>query len=148
MFETPSPGWRTLATPRPSSGPPSWTTHTSPGAVERNDVRRLIARTRRTSPPTTPPSPTRAITDRERGGKRGSRLLGDVNRRTDGNLVIQLDDVRYPHADAAVGRGGPDRPDRVGPVDAGAVEDAHPARLERVVRRPARDHLARERPRP
>src|SRR3954454_20591171 len=148
MLETPSPGCRTCATPRPSSGPPSCTTHTSPGAVERNDVRRLTARTSSTIPPTTPTRPMAATKDRERGGSRGSRLLGDVNRRTDRDLVVQVDDVRDAHADAAVRGRGADGPRRVGAVDAGTVEDAHPARLERVVRRSAGDDLARERPRP
>src|SRR3954453_1196865 len=148
MFVTPSPGWRTLATPRPSSGPPSCTTHTSPGAVAWNAVRRFSARTRMTTAPTIPIRPTPATSDRGRSGSRGSRLLGDVNRRTDRNLVIQVDDVGDPHADAPVRRRGADRADVVGPVDAGPGEDAHPPRLERVVRRAARDDLTGERPGP
>src|ERR687886_1593187 len=139
MFFTPSPGWRTSATPRPSSGPPSCTTHTSPGAVAWNAVRTLSARTRITTAPTTPTRPTPTTSERGRSGSRGSRLLGDVNRRTDRHLVVELDDVRDAHADAAVRRRGADRADRVRAVDARPVEDAQPARLERVVRRPARD---------
>src|SRR3954454_18517171 len=148
MFVTPSPGWRTFATPRPSSGPPSCTTQTSPGAVAWNAVRRFSASTRITIAPTIPTRPTPATSDRGRSGSRGSRLLRDVNRRTDRNLVVELDDVGDPHADAAVRRRGADRADVVGPVDAGAGEDAHPARLERVVRRAARDHLTGQRSRP
>src|SRR3954453_4092821 len=148
MFETPSPGCRTCATPRPSSGPPSCTTHTSPGAVEWNDVRRLTASTSSPSVPTTPMMPMPATSERGRSGSRGSRLLGDVNRRTDRDLVVELDHVRDPHPDAAVRGRFPGGADRVRAVDAGAVEDAHPARLERVVRRSAGDHLARERTRP
>src|SRR3954468_7073137 len=121
---------------------------TSPGAVEWNEPRRLTASTRTTIPPTTPTSPRPATYDRERGGSRGSRLLGDVNRRTNWHLVVEVDHVRDPHPDASVRRGGPDRAARVGAVDAGAVEDAHPARLERVVRCAAGDHLARQRPGP
>src|SRR3954452_18143679 len=142
MFVTPSPGWRTFATPRPSSGPPSCTTQTSPGAVEWNDVRTLTESTSSTIAPTTPIRPTPATSDRGRSGSRGSRLLGDVNRRTHRHLVVELDDVGDPHADAAVRGGGPDRADGVRAVDPGPVEDAHPARLERVVRRPAGDDLA------
>src|SRR3954462_2194529 len=148
MFVTPSPGWRTLATPRPSSGPPSCTTHTSPGAVAWNAVRRFSARTRITTAPTIPTRPTPATSDRGRSGSRGSRLLRDVNRRTDRNLVIEVDDVGDLHADAPVRRGGADRADVVGPVDAGPGDYAHPARLERVVRRAARDDLAGKRPGP
>src|SRR3954452_5452888 len=118
---------------------------TSPGAVEWNEPRRLTASTRSTIPPTTPTSPTPATNDRERGGSRGSRLLGDVNRRTNGHLVVELDHVRDPHSDASVRRRGADRADRIRAVDAGAVEDAHPPRLERVVRRPAGDHLTGQR---
>src|SRR4051812_22826744 len=148
MFETPSPGCRTCATPRPSSGPPSCTTHTSPGAVEWNDVRMLTASTSSTSVPTTPMSPMPATSDRGRSGSRGSRLLGDVNRRTDRDLVVELDHVGDPHPDAAMRGRRANRADRVRAVDAGAVEDAQPARLERVVRRAAGDDLARERARP
>src|SRR3954471_7213659 len=148
MFVTPSPGWGTFATPRPSSGPPSCTTQTSPGAVAWNAVRRFSARTRITTAPTIPTRPTPATSERGRSGSRGSRLLRDVNRRTDRNLVIEVDDVGDPHADAPVRRRGADRADVVGPVDAGSGEDPHPARLERVVRRAARDHLAGQRPRP
>src|SRR3954468_1236005 len=148
MFVTPSPGWRTFATPRPSSGPPSCTTHTSPGAVAWNAVRRFSARTRITTAPTIPIRPMPATSDRGRSGSRGSRLLGDVNRRTDRDLVVELDHVRDPHADAAVRGRRPDRADRVRPVDPGAGEDAHPARLERVVRGSTGDDLPGQRPGP
>src|SRR4051794_204841 len=109
MFETPSPGCRTLATPRPSSGPPSWTTHTSPGAVERKAVSTLTASTSSTIAPTAPIRPTPATSERERSGSRGSRLLGDINRRTDRHVVVELDHVGDPHADAPVRGGRPDR---------------------------------------
>src|SRR5215210_439526 len=136
MLVTPSPGWRTCATPRPSSGPPSCTTHTSPGAVEWNAVRRLNPSTISTTAPTTPTRLTPASIDfaRSVGFK---EPLRDVDRRADGDLVVELDDVRDPHADAAVRRRRADRVDRIGAVDPGAVEDAHPARLERVLRRAA-----------
>src|SRR3954451_15317423 len=145
MFETPSPGWRTFATPRPSSGPPSCTTHTSPGDVEWNDVRRLTASTRRTIAPTTPRMPTPATSERGRSGRRGSRRLGDINRRTDWHSVVELDHVGDPHGDAAVRGRRPDRADRVGAVNPGAGEDAHPACLERAVRCAAGDDLAGKR---
>src|SRR3954451_7951588 len=148
MLLTPSPGWRTFATPRPSSGPPSCTTQTSPGAVEWNDVRTLTESTSSTIAPTTPIRPTPATSDRGRSGSRGSRLLGDINRRTDRHLVVELDHVGDAHANAPVRGGRPDRADGVGAVDPGAVEDPHPAGLQRVVRRPARDHLAGEVARP
>src|SRR5215217_6680982 len=76
-----------------------------------------------------------------------ARLAGplrDVDRRADVDLVVELDDVGNQHADAAVGGGAADRARRVGSVDAGAVEDAHPARLERVLGHAARDHLTRD----
>src|SRR3954468_22719881 len=117
MFVTPSPGWRTFATPRPSSGPPSCTTQTSPGAVAWNAVRRFSARTRITTAPTIPTRPTPATSERGRSGGRGSPLLREVKRRTDRTLVIQLDDVGNPQADAAVRRRGADRADVVGAVD-------------------------------
>src|SRR3954447_18291295 len=104
MFVTPSPGWRTLATPPPSSRAPSCTTQTSPGAVAWNAVRRFSARTRITTAPTIPTRPTPATSDRGRSGSRGARLLRDVNRRPAGNLVIGVDDVGDPHADAPVRR--------------------------------------------
>src|SRR5690242_6630502 len=117
MFVTPSPGWRTFATPRPSSGPPSCTTHTSPGPVAWNAVRMFSARTRITTAPTMPSRPTPATSDRGRSGSRGSRPLRDVNRRTDRDLVVELDDVRDPHPDASVRRGAADGAGLVGAVD-------------------------------
>src|SRR3954466_11646943 len=108
MFVTPSPGWRTFATPRPSSGPPSCTPQTSPGAVAWNAVRRFSARTRITTAPTIPSRPTPTTSDRGRAARRRSALLGDVNRRTHRNLGIEADDVGDPHADAPVRRRGAD----------------------------------------
>src|SRR3954447_13574287 len=66
---------------------------------------------------------------------------GDVNRGADGNLVVDLDDVRHGHADAAVGGRRAQGPDLRGAVDARAVEDAEPARLQRVVGGTAGDDL-------
>ena len=66
----------------------------------------------------------------------------------DGHARVQVDHVGDVHADAAVRRARPDRPVLGGAVDADAVGDAQPARLERVVRRAAGDHLARRATRP
>src|SRR3954453_9473842 len=118
MFVTPSPGWRTLATPRPSSGPPSCTTHTSPGAVAWNAVRRFSARTRITTAPTIPSRPTPTTSDRGRAGSRGSRLLGDATGVTARDFEIEVDDAGDPHGNPPVPRRGADRADVVGPVDA------------------------------
>src|SRR6185436_1389330 len=71
----------------------------------------------------------------------GDRRLRDVDRRADVDLVVELDDVGDVHADAAVRGGRADRAVRGGPVDARAGVDAHPARLDRVVRA-RRDDLA------
>src|SRR5687767_7866461 len=87
---------------------------------------------------------------RERGGrprtKPGAayRPSADVDGGSDGDLVVELDHVRDGHAHAAVGGGAAKRTGVVGPVDPGAVIDAHPARLERVVGRAAGNHLAGE----
>src|SRR5215207_11198998 len=73
----------------------------------------------------------------------GRRLL-DQDLGTDGDPRVQVLDVGDVHPDAAVRRARADRPVLGGPVDADAVGDPEPARLERVVRRPARDDLALE----
>src|SRR5581483_5348042 len=57
----------------------------------------------------------------------------DVDGRIERDARIEILDVRDRHADAAVRRGGSDRGDLVRAVDAGAVEEAHPAGLDRVV---------------
>ena len=44
MNDTPPDGWRTSEMPRPSSGPPSWTTQTSLGATALNAPSSTIAR--------------------------------------------------------------------------------------------------------
>ena len=70
---------------------------------------------------------------RSRAAAARSRLV-DVDRRADGTCVVELDRrpgsrMRMQPCEAAV----PIEPSRVGAVDAGAVVDAHPARLERVL---------------
>src|SRR4051812_6581044 len=76
--------------------------------------------------------------------RRFARALLDEDRGLHRHLVVELLYVRHRHADAAVGRGRAQRSDVRRAVDAGAVEDAHPARLEWVLRNAPRNHLAGE----
>src|SRR5947209_121932 len=73
--------------------------------------------------------------------------LRDVHGRADRDSVVEVDHVRDRHADAPVRCGRPERTQFVGPVDPGAVEDAHPASLDRILRS-RRDRLTGERPGP
>src|SRR3982750_936066 len=61
----------------------------------------------------------------------GDPSVADVDRRAERDLVVELDHVRDRHADAPVRGRRAERCDLVGAVDAGAVVEAHPARLER-----------------
>src|SRR5215207_2361732 len=82
------------------------------------------------------------------GGVIPPRGSGNVDGRPHGNLVVDVDHVRDGHADATVRGRGAERPDVGGAVDAGAVVDAEPARLQRVLRRSAWDDLPRHVTRP
>src|SRR5205823_3674022 len=73
--------------------------------------------------------------------------LDDEDRVADADLVEQLDHVGDRHPDAAVRAGGAERARLFGAVDARAVRDAHPARLDGVLR-PGRDRLPGELPGP
>src|SRR4051794_24362786 len=64
---------------------------------------------------------------------------------SDGDPVVEVDDVGDVHADAAMRGARADRPILGRAVDADAVGDTHPARLERVVRAAAGDRLTGER---
>src|SRR5919197_2821150 len=72
----------------------------------------------------------------------------DEDRRVEGHTPVELLDVGDGHADAAVGCRGAERADVIGAVDALAVVEAHPTRLQRVIGRARRDGAARERARP
>src|SRR5918996_4165063 len=69
---------------------------------------------------------------------------GDIDGGPDGNLVVELDHVRDRHPDAAVRGGGAERVGLVRAVDSGAVVDAEPPRLQRVLGHAARHHRARQ----
>src|SRR3954468_9191437 len=60
--------------------------------------------------------------------------------------VVEILDVPDVHADAAVRRGAPDRPVLARAVDPGTVVEAHPTRLDRIIRA-RRNDLARQRAR-
>src|ERR671919_1362455 len=71
----------------------------------------------------------------------GKGGLADQDRRADRHARIQVDDVGDAHPDAAVRRAGADRVLRRGAVDADAAGDPEPARLQRILERPALDDL-------
>ena len=88
--------------------------------------------------------PAHAVSPRRRRRTIDGRRLLDEDLRADGDPRVQVLDVGDVHPDAAVRRARADRPVLGGAVDADAVGDPEPARLERVVRRPAGDDLALE----
>src|SRR5690349_7903396 len=60
-------------------------------------------------------------------------LIPNEHGGTHGDARIQIDHVRDVHPDAPVRRARADRAVLVGAVDADAVGDPHPARLERIL---------------
>src|SRR5205807_10314649 len=77
-------------------------------------------------------------------GRRWRELLrpsvADVDRSADLDPVVEVDHVGDKHAHASVREGMADRIGLVRAVDAGPVEQAHPARLQRIAGT-GRDHL-------
>src|SRR4051794_19827545 len=74
------------------------------------------------------PYPGRSDGNAPKGG-----LVADQDRRPHRDTGIEVDHVRDRHADAAVRGTRADRSRDTGAVDADPVDDAHPARLERVL---------------
>ena len=77
-----------------------------------------------------------ALISLPRGAQPPRRVSADPHGRPDRHALVERDDVGDVHADAAVRGARADRAVLAGAVDADAVGDPHPARLQRVAALP------------